>query len=298
MALLPLEETSPEWGWAALQDRKPVPEQVLHRLLPEEEQAIVEAARVYPDLRHRKLAAKLADEWEVSVNPSTVYRVLKRHDLIASWQPRRKAQKEFVHKTQRPNELWQIDICYIPIEGQDHWYLISVLDDYLRKIMNHELYWSMTARDVIRVIDGALLSCGLVESPPKFLTDNGSQMTSHSFREYVRALQVKHLRTAFRHPETIGKIERYHRTIKEEDVFPKAYADPFQAQEGIRGFVRYYNEERPHEALGNVTPEDRYAGREKAILARRERLKRAAVAKRKRVNCACGRKEAVVLCET
>ena len=146
--------------------------------------------------------------------------------------------------------------------------------------MNHELCWSMTARDVIRVIDGALLGCGLVESPPKFLTDNGSQMTSHSFRENVGALRVKHLRTAFRHPETIGKIERYHRTIKEEDVFPKGYADPFQAQEGIRGFVRCYN------------------GREKVILARRERLKRAAVAERKRVTYERGRREAVVLCET
>ncbi len=142
------QSLTPLIGLEGLRDKKPGPTRPLNRILPEERDVILEATREYPDLRHKKLVPKLADEKGVSVSASTVFRVLKDQDLIAGWDLAKPTEEEFDKKTEEPNELWQIDICYIPIQDHDDWYLISALDDYSRKIMNHELCWSMTADDL------------------------------------------------------------------------------------------------------------------------------------------------------
>lgn len=271
-------------GREGLKDSRPGPRKPLNKLLPSEVGAIIKASRKHQKLKHRKLVPKLSDESGVSVSASSVYRVLKRRGLIPKREVREGAGDEFSWKTERPNELWQIDICYIPIIGYDHWYLISVLDDYSRKIMNHELCWSMTTDDLLGVIDGAMLRYELFSNPPKILSDNGTQMRSNDFKEYVEDLKIEHIRTAYRHPETIGKIERYHRSVKEEDVFPEGYDNPYLAKEGIDEYIRWYNEVRPHKALDYVTPEEKYWGLDEEIIEKREKLKEETLKKRKRIN--------------
>lgn len=179
---------------------------------------------------------KLADEWSVSVSPSTVYRVLKEDDQIPERETTGNSSDrgDYDYTTEEPNELWQIDISYIPIVDHDFRYLISALDDYSRRIMNHVLSPTMGARDLVDVIDEGILDYELAEDPPKFLTDNGTQMTSNRFKGYISDLGADHLRTAYNHPETIGKIKRYHRTVKEKDVFPEGYDDPFATKKGIK----------------------------------------------------------------
>ena len=274
-------------GISGLEDQDSGPDLPYNKILPAEREAILEAADDYPDLKHRKLVPKLADEYSVSVSASTVYRVLKEDDQIK----RRDVSAEdnspnedFDYTPDEPNELWQIDISYIPIVDHDFWYLISALDDYSRRIMNHVLSPTMGTDDLIGVIDDGILDYELAEDPPKFLTDNGTQMTSNAFKEYVEGLEVDHLRAAYNHPETIGKIERYHRTVKDENVFPKGYDDPYAAKKGIKEFIHYYNYERPHQALGQVTPHQVYTGEAERIKERREKLKQESLEKRQKIN--------------
>jgi len=274
-------------GISGLEDKESGPNLPFNKILAEEKEAILEAADDYPDLKHRKLVAKLADEWSVSVSASTVYRVLKEDGQIPSRDTSGEngsSNEEFDYTPEKPNELWQMDISYIPIKGGDFWYLISALDDYSRKIMNHVLSPTMGTDDLIDVVDNGILDYELHDDPPKFLTDNGTQMTSNRFKEYVDGLEVDLLRAAYNHPETIGKIERYHKTVKHENVFPKGYDDPFAAKKGIKDFIHYYNYERPHEALGQVTPHQVYTGEAEKIKKRREKLKEQTLEKRQTIN--------------
>ena len=276
-----------EDGISGLEDKESGPNLPYNRILAEEKEAILEAADKYTDLKHRKLVPKLADEYSVSVSASTVYRVLKEDGQIKSRGVSGKedsSNEDFDYTPDEPNELWQMDISYIPIKGNDFWYLISALDDYSRRIMSHVLSPTMGTDDLIGVVDNGILDYELSDDPPKFLTDNGTQMTSNRFREYVDGLEVEHLRAAYNHPETIGKIERYHKTVKHEDVFPKGYNDPFAAKKGIKDFIHYYNYERPHEALGQVTPHQKYSGQAEEIKERREKLKQESLERRQKIN--------------
>ncbi len=131
---------------------------------------------------------------------------------------------------------------------------------------------------------------GLAEAPPvldgdqsprpALLTDNGSGYISGLMEEYLKTLGLRHLRARPHHPQTNGKIERMHRTLK-EDVLLIVHTSPDLLREALGRFVAYYNSERYHEALHNVTPDDVYFGRREEILARRKRLQiRTLVARR------------------
>jgi len=191
---------------------------------------------------------------------------------------------DYDYTLEEPNELWQIDISYIPKKSHDFRYLISALDDYSRKIMNHILPPTMGGRDLVDVIDEGIPDYELAEDPHKFLTDIGTQMTSTRFKEYVKSLDTDHLRTAYNHPETYGLIERYHRTVKDKDVFPKSYDDPFATKEVIKEFIHFYNYERPHKALGQVTLQQKYEGVAEKIKKLQEGLKKRSLERRKKLN--------------
>ncbi len=268
-----------------LEDRKPIPRMVLHRLLTEEEEKVVGYALLHPELRHRQLAYSLEREEGDFISPSSCYRVLKRRGLVCAWEPGFITKKEYDFQTIRPHQMWQIDICYIPV-GDHFRYLILILDDYSRYVVYYELGWSMSQEDVKRVVDYALLEAGLIEEgkKPQLLSDNGPQLVAVSFRQYLKQLGINHLRTAYRHPEGKGKIERVFRTIKYEEVFPAEYQNSQEAEEGISRFIQYYNHQRLHQALDYVTPYERYTGKDLKILTlRKERIERAAE-KRKSIN--------------
>jgi len=268
-----------------LEDKKPIARRIMHGLLPEEKEKVVGYALIHPELRHRQLTYRLEREEAVFISPSSCYRILKHRGLVCAWKPKLITKKEYDFQTTRPHQMWQIDICYIPVAGYFR-YLILILDDYSRYVVYYELSWSMSQEDVRRVVDFALLKADLieVEEKPQLLSDNGPQLVAVSFRQYLQGLGVTHLRTAYRHPEGKGKIERVFKTIKYEEVFPSEYQSPKEAEEGICRFIQYYNHQRLHQALDYVTPYERYTRKDQEILTLRKEGRKKTEQNRKSIN--------------
>lgn len=248
-----------------------------NRLRPQEREAIVLEALCQPHLGCRELACWLTDEGSFSVSEATVYRVLKAEGLIPDRAPERApAAKEFRHQTKRINELWQSDATGMFVPGWGRYWLVSVLDDYSRRILAWDLVTDIKGATLADVIQLAVEATGVSEVPvevrPRLLTDNGSGYISTAMAEFLRAHAIRHIRTAPHHPQTTGKTERYHRTLKNE-VTLVVHLSPDELRAAIAQFVDYYNRLRLHEALKNVTPEDVWHGRREEILARRRALK-------------------------
>src|SRR5271169_4089531 len=265
-------------GAAGLVDRRPQPGTVWNRMKPEEEKAILGAALREPDRSPRELACWLSDHAGFAVSESSVYRVLKRHGLIREVKvlgfP---AGKEYRVKTTRVNEQWQSDASYFFVVGWGWYYLISVLDDYSRMILAWELKTDMTSASISEVVEQAVEWTGMkrvpVESRARLLSDNGSSYLSHAFEDYLRMLQIRHIRCAPHHPQTNGKIERFHETLKAR-LNLLVYTSREQLRAALAEFIEFYNQRRYHEGIGNVTPADVYYGRRELILRRREEQKR------------------------
>lgn len=267
-----------EGGPEALQDRPSAPSRVWNRIGPEVQDQIVEMALEQTDLSPRELAVRFTDEKRYFVSEATVYRLLKAHDLITS--PAYtviKAAEAFHTQTSRPNEMWQTDFTYFKIIGWGWVYLSTVLDDYSRYIIAWKLCTTMRAEDVTDTLDMALAASGCdhvnVLHRPRLLSDNGPSYIAGELAEYIEAKKMDHVRGAPFHPQTQGKIERWHQTLKNR-VLLENYFLPGDLQQQIEAFVEHYNHQRYHESLDNVTPADAYFGRAAAIIKRRERIKR------------------------
>ena len=275
-------------GFNGLVDRPPEPRRVWNRLATKQRRYVVRYALEHPSLSPREVATTLVDEQVMYVSESTVYRILKEAGLIKP--PETKgfpAGKEFHTKTARPNELWQTDASYFFVVGWGYYYLISVLDDYSRMIVGWRVQTSMSSADIIEVVQDAVEFTGQptapVEPGPALLSDNGPGFLSRALDEFLRARFMKHIFASPFHPQTNGKLERYHRTAKAKvNVFVHHSLEELVA--AMEGFVRYYNYERYHEALGNITPADMYHGRQDAILATRQEVKQKSLAERRLAN--------------
>lgn len=256
-------------------------------LLPEERQIVLEQALAQPHLSARELAFWLCDHANVSVSEATVRRLLKTHGLLPQRAPEQEpAAKEWRHKTTRINEIWQSDATRFLIPGWGHYWLVSVLDDYSRRILAWEQVEDVQTPSLAHVIQLALEATSLAQAPPvqkpALLTDNGSGYISQVMEAYLRSHEMRHIRARPHHPQTTGKIERMHRTLKDQ-VTLIVHTTPDQLRRAIARFVAWYNSERYHEALGNVTPDDVWFGRREVILARRKALKiRSVVSRRER----------------
>jgi transposase InsO family protein len=207
------------------------------------------------------------------------------------------AGRKFPHPTQRPNELWQTDFTYLHIVGWGWYYLSTVLDDFSRYILAWTLRMSMAATEVMATLDLARAAAGIDRVPvvhrPRLLSDNGPCDISAELARYLEAHGVAHTRGAPYHPMTQGKIERYHRSLKNV-VKLDHYYSPWELERAVGRFVEDYNHRRYHESLQNVTPADVYFGRQATIEARRERIKRRTLQRRKRENLQTPRVAAVL----
>ena len=165
--------------------------------------------------------------------------------------------------------------------------MVTVMDDYTRSILAWKLQVDMTADSLIEVVQLAVDVTGMTEVPledrTRLLSDNGSGYVSRAFRDYLNLVGIRHIRAAPYHPQTNGKLERYHQSIKQE-VNQVPYEVPGDLEVAIAGFVDYYNHRRYHKALGNVTPDDVLHGRRETILTRRREVKAQTLASRKRYN--------------
>ena len=273
--------------WSAAGGKVPRPCSVrpkAHWLLPEERAAIVAYKRQHPELGYRRLAYMMLDEGVVAVPPSTVYRVLHQAGLSNRWTPAPGgASKRGFDQPQRPHEQWHTDIAYLNILGT-HYFFIGVLDGYSRAIIHHEVRSDMTTADVEIVIERALAHLPPGTPPPRLITENGSAYVSLEFKAYLRERDISHSRTRVCHPQSNGKIERFHRSLKSECVRSSALGDLAEARRLIMGYVRQYNTERLHSALHYLTPEDYLRGAEHVQQRRAERGRAVqAAAERRRV---------------
>ena len=187
------------------------------------------------------------------------------------------AKDKFEHPTKRVNELWQTDFTYFKIMNWGWYYLSTILDDFSRCILAWKLTSTMNAMDVQETLEIALRKTGLdhvnVLLRPRLLSDNGSCYLSHDLENYLQRKHIEHTRGAPYHPMTQGKIERYHRSMKNV-VKLQNYYSPEELERELTHFVEYYNNQRYHESLDNLTPMDVYTGKAKEVLAKRAEIKK------------------------
>ncbi|WP_371424460.1 transposase, partial [Tardiphaga sp.] len=179
---------------------------------------------------------------------------------------------------------WQTDFTYLKITGWGWYYLSTVLDDFSRYIVAWKLCATMCASDVTATLDQALAVSGLdhatVVHRPRLLSDNGSSYVASDLADWLEDKGMEHVRGAPYHPQTQGKIERWHQTLKNRILLDNYYL-PGDLERQIDAFVEHYNHVRYHESIGNLTPADVYFGRAETILAERQRIKRATIANRR-----------------
>jgi putative transposase len=266
-----------EHGYDGLASRPSQRRQFWNQIPPDVKQKVVETALEHLDKSPRQLAWYLIDTQGYYISESSVYRILKSNDLITS--PAYtvlSAKDKFDQPTTRINQLWQTDFTYLKVIHWGWYYLSTVMDDYSRYILAWRLCKGMSADDVRHTVDMAIAESGVdhvyVRHRPRLLSDNGPCYISSELREYLDDKGLTHTRGRPYHPMTQGKIERYHRSMKNVLLLDNYYSpDDLKAQ--IEVFVEHYNYRRYHESLNNVTPADVYTGRDAAILEERKRIK-------------------------
>ena len=215
----------------------------------------------------------MLDEDIVAVSPSTTYRVLKEADLLNRWLPTGKVKKRGFDQPQKIHQHWHTDISYVNILGT-FCFLISVLEGYSRYILHHELRTSMTESDVEITIQRAKEKYPNVY--PRIISDNGPQFISKEFKEFIRGCRFDHVFTSPNHPQSNGKLERFHRTIKTEEIRKNSYLSLEDARKQIEKYIIYYNTIRLHSAIYYLTPEEVLLGRmELRLKQRQEKLDKA-----------------------
>ena len=272
-------------GPEALEDKPSRPSRVWNRIPVQIHDQIIELALEESELSPRELAVRFTETKGYFVSEASVYRLLKAHDLITS--PAfivMKAANTFKDKTTAPNEMWQTDFSYFKIIGWGWVYLSTILDDFSRYVIAWKLCTTMKAQDVTDTLELALTASGCdqanVRHKPRLLSDNGSSYISADLAEWLGNQDMKHVRGAPHHPQTQGKIERWHQTLKNR-ILLENYFLPGDLEARIGAFIEHYNHHRYHESLGNVTPADAYFGRATQILAERERIKRQTIEHRR-----------------
>jgi len=244
----------------------PVPRD--HWLEDWEKEAILEYHDRHPLEGYRRLTFMMLDDDVVAVSPASVYRVLKAAGrLDRRWNPPSKKGTGFVQPEQ-PHEHWHIDVSHINVEGT-FYFLLSVLDGMSRFIVHWDLRESMQEDEVELVLQQALEK--FPGAKPRIISDNGPQFLARDFKEFIRLVGATHVRTSPYYPQSNGKLERWHGSLKRECVRPSCPRSVEEARKRIASFVEHYNTVRLHSALGYITPADKLAGLDAVIFAERDR---------------------------
>jgi putative transposase len=239
-----------------------------HWLEDWEKAAILDYHDRHPLEGYRRLTFMMLDDDVVATSPATVYRVLKadrrldRHRFSPS-----KKGTGFIQPL-KPHEHWHIDVSYINLEGT-FYYLTSVLDGCSRAILHWEIRESMTERDVEVILQKAVET--YPGESPRIISDNGPQFIARDFKEFIRLIGATHVRTSPYYPQSNGKLERWHGSLKSECIRPTCPSSLEEARRRIQSYVDHYNHVRLHSAIGYVTPADKLAGIEQEIFAERDR---------------------------
>ena len=249
-----------------------------HWLDDAEKQAIVAFHDRYPLEGYRRLTFMMLDQDVVACSPSSVYRVLKAAGLLErhNVSPSLKG-KGFVQPL-RPHEHWHVDVSYLNLAGT-FYYLCSLLDGCSRYIVHWEIRPTMTEADIEQIVQRARERFPGVT--PRIISDNGPQFLARDFKEFIRICGMTHVKTSPYYPQSNGKIERFHRTIKGDCIRTETPLSLDDARRVVARYVEHYNTVRLHSAIGYVTPKDKLEGRDQAIFAERDRKLEAARERRK-----------------
>ena len=255
---------------ALLEDLCPGSRSSPHAILAEEKEAVVGYALSHPREGYRRLAWMMVDEDVACVSPTSVYRILSDADLLYRWKRRARVGARPA-EPQGPNERWHTDLMYLRVE--DTWYfLVTVLDAYSRYVVHWDLLTSMTAAAVRVVIHDALKKTG---ASPQVVTDNGSQFKAKDFKELVRDFELEHIRIRTYHPESNGRVERFHRSTREA-LDEQDLKNLGRARQIIGRWVEFYNTRRLHAGLKYLPPAEYWQGDPQArIEERTQKLKQA-----------------------
>jgi putative transposase len=238
-----------------------------HWLTDDEKHAVIDFRRQFPLEGYRQLAYMMLDRDVVAVSPTSVYRVLKDAGLLGRAAAPSKKGTGFQQPI-GPHEHWHVDISYVNIRGT-FYFLCCVLDGYSRCLLHWDLRETMKENEVEMILQRTReLFPGVT---PRVISDNGPQFVAREFKAFIRLAGMTHVRTAPFCPQSNGKIERWHKTLKTECIRPRTPPDLDDAKRSVAEFVRHYNEVRLHGAIGYVTPADKLAGRAEQIHAERDR---------------------------
>jgi len=264
-------------GYDGLHNESCQPRRFWNRIPDSVREHVVEVALAQPGLSPRELAWHLTDTEGYFLSESSVYRILKAYDLVTS--PAfilLSAHDKFPHPTRRVNELWQTDFTQFKVVGWGWYYLSTVIDDYSRYIIAFKLTTGMAATDVQDTLEQAIAKTGVtqvqVRHRPRLLSDNGPAFISQELATFLADKHIQHIHSQPYHPMTQGKIERYHRSLKNVICLDNYYF-PWQLEQAIAEFVEYYNTARYHEALDNMTPADVFFGKAKSVRDQRAAIK-------------------------
>jgi putative transposase len=220
----------------------------------------------------------------IFISHETIRNILHQEGLI---EPRPKAPRHEYKRfeAEYANQLWQMDILHAFVCGYGYYYLFSILDDYSRRIMHWELFPLATGKEAVYTLRTAMEIHKV--KPEKKLTDRGAQFYSGEgkrygyFEKFLEQEEIQHVLARVKHPQTLGKIERYHRTLRQMCLNLQEFNDPMELKRAIRIFVDEYNFRRKHKGINRVTPYQRYSGEDKEIIRVREELKRKVISERR-----------------
>jgi putative transposase len=249
-----------------------------HWLEPEEKQAIVDFHARYPLEGYRRLTFMMLDADVVACSPASVYRVLSQAGLLERHNAKPSSKGKGFVQPLKPHEHWHVDVSYLNIAGT-FYYLCSLLDGCSRYIVHWEIRETMTEVDIEQIVQRARERFPGVT--PRIISDNGPQFVAKDFKEFIRVCGMTHVRTSPYYPQSNGKIERFHRTIKGDCIRAGTPLTLEDARRLVAGYVEHYNTVRLHSAIGYVTPQAKLEGREPAIFAERDRKLEAARERRK-----------------
>ena len=232
-----------------------------------EKEVIVAYQQKHPQTGYRRLTYMMLDADVVAVSPSSVYRVLQEVGALRRWSEASRKGTGFVQPT-RPHQHWHIDIAYLNIKGT-FYYLCTLLDGFSRYVVHWDIKTQMTERDVEIIIERAKEK--FPASKPRIISDNGPQFIARDFKAFIRLVEMSHVRTSPYYPQSNGKVERWHKTLKGECIRPQTPLSLSDARRVVANFVADYNDHRLHSAIGYIAPRDKLEGRAEEIFAERRR---------------------------
>ena len=269
------------YSWVKRQGQENQPNGVQpkhHWLTETEKAAIINYHADHCQTGYRRLAYMMLDENVVAVSPSSVYRVLLTSGLLRATTAQPSKKGTGFNQPQQPHQHWHIDITYINICGT-FYYLCTLLDGYSRYIVHWEIRAAMTEADVETVLQRAREK--FPQAKPRIISDNGPQFVARDFKHFIRLCGMQHVRTSPYYPQSNGKIERWHQTLKQECIRPGSPLSPTDAQRIVTTFVDQYNHHRLHSAIGYITPVTKLNQREAEIFDQRQQKLAQALEQRK-----------------